>query len=119
MLRHVFRPYRLPLVLLLNLFLSGMLLQLVSVQAAEKSRTSIDLSTAIIQVAKQNIPAVVHIEVTERQEVVNPLLPFESDPFFRRFFDIPKMPKKFKRELKGLGTGMIITHCLNRGPLWI
>jgi serine protease Do len=59
-------------------------------------------------VAKQAIPAVVHIEVTERQEVMNPLLPFEGDPFFKRFFDIPKMPRKFKRELKGLGTGMII-----------
>jgi len=77
-------------------------------QAAEKARASVDLSTAIIQVAKQNIPAVVHIEVTERQEVSNPLVPFEDDPFFRRFFDIPKMPKKFKRELKGLGSGMII-----------
>jgi serine protease Do len=76
-------------------------------QAVEKMK-SVDLTTAIIEVAKRNIPAVVHIEVTERQEVANPLLPFESDPFFRRFFDIPKMPKKFKREVKGLGTGMII-----------
>ena len=67
-----------------------------------------DLTTAIIQVAKQNIPAVVHIEVTESQEVENPFLPFENDPFFRRFFGNPNMPRKFKRELKGLGTGMII-----------
>ena len=74
-------------------------------RAAEKP---MDLSTAIIQVAKQNIPAVVHIEVTERQEVMNPLLPFEKDPFFHRFFGNPHMPKKFKRELKGLGTGMIM-----------
>jgi len=74
-------------------------------RAAEKP---MDLSTAIIQVAKQNIPAVVHIEVTERQEVMNPLLPFEKDPFFHRFFGNPQMPKKFKRELKGLGTGMIM-----------
>ncbi|MHB8907551.1 MAG: Do family serine endopeptidase [Syntrophales bacterium] len=69
---------------------------------------SVDFSTAIVQVAKQNIPAVVHIEVTERQEVVNPLLPFGNDPFFRRFFNIPQMPRKFKREMKGLGSGMII-----------
>jgi serine protease Do len=73
--------------------------------AAEKP---MDLSTAIIQVAKQNIPAVAHIEVTERQEVVNPLLPFENNPFFRHFFGTPQMPKKFKRELKGLGSGMIM-----------
>jgi serine protease Do len=72
------------------------------------SATGADFSTAIIYVAKQNIPAVVHIEVTERQEVVNPLLPFENDPFFRRFFNIPQMPRKFKREMKGLGSGMII-----------
>jgi serine protease Do len=74
-------------------------------RAAEKP---MDLSMAIIQVAKQTIPAVVHIEVTERQEVINPLLPFEKDPFLRRFFGIPQMPKKFKRELKGLGSGMIM-----------
>jgi Do/DeqQ family serine protease len=80
----------------------------VSVQTSEGPKGAIDLSTAIIKVAKQIIPAVVHIEVTERQEVMNPLLPFEGDPFFKRFFDIPKMPRKFKRELKGLGTGMII-----------
>jgi serine protease Do len=79
-----------------------------TVKAPEGSKGPIDLSTAIIKVAKQTIPAVAHIEVTEKQEVMNPLLPFESDPFFKRFFNIPKMPKKFKRELKGLGTGMII-----------
>jgi serine protease Do len=74
-------------------------------QAAEKP---VELSTAIVQVARQTIPAVVHIEVTERREVVNPLSPFENDPFFHYFFNVPRMPKKFKRELKGLGTGMII-----------
>jgi serine protease Do len=67
-----------------------------------------DLSTAIIEVAKKNIPAVVAIEVTESREVANPLLPFENDPFFRRFFGVPKMPPKFKQEVKGLGSGMII-----------
>jgi serine protease Do len=59
-------------------------------------------------VAKQNLPAVVYIEVTESREVTNPLLPFENDPFFRRFFGAPKMPPKFKQEVKGLGSGMII-----------
>ncbi|MGD0822572.1 MAG: Do family serine endopeptidase [Desulfomonilia bacterium] len=69
-----------------------------------------DFRNAIINVAKQNIPAVVHIEVTQRQEIVNPFSPFESDPFFRRFFDFPQDPRKFKRELKGIGTGMIINE---------
>lgn len=68
----------------------------------------VDVTTAIANVAKQNIPAVVHIEVTERQEVANPLAPFENDPFFQYFFGQPKMPKKFKRELIGLGTGMLM-----------
>ncbi len=77
-------------------------------QAAEKAGPPVDLSTAIVRVAKQTIPAVVHIEVTERQEVANPFLPFENDPFFHHFFNTPQMPKKFKREVKGLGTGMII-----------
>lgn len=67
-----------------------------------------DLSTAIVQVARQSIPAVVHIEVTESQEVANPFLPFANDPRFKRFFNVPQMPKKFKRETKGLGSGMII-----------
>lgn len=74
---------------------------------ADKTQ-SFDLSTAIIRVARQNIPSVVHIEVTESQEVANPLLPFADDPLFRRFFNTPQMPKKFKREMKGLGTGIII-----------
>jgi len=69
---------------------------------------ALDLRTAVSQVAEQNIPSVVHIEVTQRQEMVNPMLPFENDPFFRYFFGNPRMPKRFKRELKGLGTGMII-----------
>ncbi len=70
---------------------------------------SADLSTVIAKIAKDTIPAVAHIEVTQSQEVNNPLTPFENDPFFHYFFNTPRhMPKKFKRELKGLGTGMIM-----------
>ena len=96
--------------LIFRAFLVGMMYLLfapVSVFAAETVK-GFDLSTAIVQVAKQTIPAVAHIEVTQSQEVANPLLPFSTDPFFRRFFNVPQMPKKFKREMKGLGTGMII-----------
>jgi len=67
-----------------------------------------NLKTAIAEVAKENIPAVVHIDVTQRREISNPLLPFNDDPFFHFFFNNPQMPRKFKQELKGLGTGMII-----------
>jgi serine protease Do len=35
-------------------------------------------------------------------------LPFDNDPFFRYFFQEPGTSKKYQRELKGLGTGMII-----------
>ncbi|WP_054693354.1 Do family serine endopeptidase [Desulfosarcina cetonica] len=64
--------------------------------------------TAIAQVARENIPAVVHIDVTERREIANPMLPFGNDPFFRFFFNGQQPPQKFKQELRGLGTGMII-----------
>ena len=94
-----FKGFLLGLILILSL--SGPAL------AAEKMK-SVDLSTAIIQIAKQSIPAVVAIEVTERQEVTNPFGGFEQDPFFRRFFNVPKMPRKFKQEMKGLGSGIII-----------
>ncbi len=67
-----------------------------------------NLVTAVEQVSGQTIPAVVHILVTERQEVQNPFYPFEENPLFRQFFGSRRMPKKFKRELKGLGTGMIM-----------
>jgi serine protease Do len=71
--------------------------------------SAVSLSTAIARVARDTIPAVAHIEVTESEEVRNPLLPFENDPFFHYFFNMPrKMPRKFKRELRGLGTGMIM-----------
>lgn len=67
------------------------------------------LLTAIETVAKQAIPAVVHVEVTERQEIANPLLPFENEPFFNHFFGNPgQMPKKFQRKIEGLGSGIII-----------
>jgi serine protease Do len=80
-------------------------------QADEGRRGRLDLVTAIEQVARQNIPAVVHIEATERKEVDNPFLPFQQDPNLRRYFNLPKkMPKKFKQEVVGLGSGVIIDN---------
>jgi serine protease Do len=67
-----------------------------------------DWRTAIASVAQAAIPAVVHIEVTEREEIANPFMPFEGNPFFQFFFNAPHMPRKFKRELRGLGSGMIM-----------
>jgi serine protease Do len=79
-----------------------------SIRISDKTGRPVDLTTAIVQVAKENLPAVVYIEVTESREVVNPMLPFQNDPFFQRFFGSPNMPRKFKQEVKGLGSGMII-----------
>ncbi len=70
---------------------------------------SVNLITAIEKVAQDTIPAVVHIEITEHQEVANPFYQYRKDPFFKYFFGLPdKMPRKLQRELMGLGTGMII-----------
>ncbi len=67
-----------------------------------------NLVTAIQDVAKRNIPAVVHVEVTEKQQFLNPLLPFADDPLFRHFFSIPKNQKPMEREVKGLGSGILM-----------
>ena len=64
-----------------------------------------DLRVIITQIAKATIPSVVHIEVTQQQVVpYSPLTEPQQSPFFEQ----PQAPKKFKRELKGLGTGIII-----------
>jgi serine protease Do len=70
---------------------------------------STDLATAIEQVADKAVPAVAHIVVKEHQELANPFYAYKDNPFFRRFFGLPKdMPKKLQRELVGIGTGVII-----------
>ncbi len=73
-----------------------------------KPKGAIDLAAAIVRVAEHSMNAVVYIEVTESQVVENPLRRFENNPFFQRFFNTPKSSRKFKREIRGLGSGMII-----------
>ena len=77
-------------------------------QTGVKKKLPVDLSIAIVQVAKQNIPAVVHIDIIEKQAVANPFSSFQDDPFFRYFFGNQRAPRKFERELRGIGSGMII-----------
>ncbi|RJR50989.1 MAG: PDZ domain-containing protein [Desulfobacteraceae bacterium] len=68
-----------------------------------------DLTTAFTRVAESTIPAVVHIQVTQRREVPNPFLQFEDNPALRQYFGLPEdMPEKFEQELTGIGTGMIV-----------
>jgi serine protease Do len=80
-----------------------------SLSVAGKISGAVDLTTVITKVAKEVLPAVVYIEVTESQTVQNPFSGLGNDPFFRKFFGIPKGPQKFKKEVRGLGSGMIIT----------
>jgi serine protease Do len=85
-------------------------LKLMPVPTPESAAQQVDLVTAISKVAESTLPAVVLIQVTERKEVPNPMLPYENNPFFRRFFNLPKkMPKKFEKEIMGLGSGMIVS----------
>jgi serine protease Do len=94
--------------LLCSVFLLSVFSADLYAQTGAKKRAPVDLATAIIQVAKQNIPAVVHIDVMERRELTGPSSPFDDDPLFRYFFGDPRSPKKYQRELRGMGTGMII-----------
>ncbi|HVN96760.1 MAG TPA: trypsin-like peptidase domain-containing protein, partial [Syntrophorhabdaceae bacterium] len=80
-----------------------------AIKIQEKPKGAIDLTAAVEQVASQTMSAVVYVEVTESRIIENPFGPFENDPFFRRFFGIPRMPRRFRQEMKGLGSGMIIT----------
>ena len=53
---------------------------------------------------EKTIPGVVNISTKTKIRVQeNPLF---NDPFFRRFFDVPKMPRE--RESQSLGSGVII-----------
>ncbi len=92
-----------------TIILLGIVLSLaIRVHTPQAQSQQTDLVTAIETVARQAIPAVVHVEVTERQEIPNHFQPFENDPFFRYFFGNPKMPKKFQREILGLGSGILL-----------
>jgi serine protease Do len=68
----------------------------------------VDLANAIADTAQKAMPAVVHIEVTQRVEVPSPPGPFESDPFFRYFFGPPPGPRTYKKEMRGIGSGMVL-----------
>ncbi len=80
--------------------------------SAEKSLSAkaapVDLVNAVADVAQKAMPAVVHIEVTQRVEVPSPPGPFENDPFFRYFFGPPPGPRTYKKEMRGIGSGMIL-----------
>ncbi len=90
------------------LMLLGVLFLFSSAEAQVPKGHPIDLTTAIADVAQKSMPAVVHIEVTQRVQVPSPVFPFEGDPFFRYFFGTPQRPRYYRREIRGIGTGMAI-----------
>ncbi|HET6223258.1 MAG TPA: Do family serine endopeptidase [Dongiaceae bacterium] len=58
---------------------------------------------SLAPLVKQVTPAVVNIAVKGRVKVDNPML---SDPFFRKFFDLPEGP--VEREVQAAGSGVIV-----------
>lgn len=55
---------------------------------------------------KRVTPAVVSVYSRQTVRVASPLGPFANDPFFRRFFGVPAMPRE--RVERALGSGVII-----------
>ncbi|HYA40134.1 MAG TPA: Do family serine endopeptidase [Syntrophobacteraceae bacterium] len=95
--------------LLRSVLVTVVVASVVEMAAANAAAFDQNLVTAIQDVAKKAIPCVVHVEVTEKQSVVNPLLPFRNDPFFQYFFGSPgRMPRTFERIVTGLGSGILM-----------
>lgn len=84
-----------------------LIFQPASLPAVEQGQC-VDLATVIAKVARETIPAVVHIDVIQSKEVITPMFPFEDDPFFQYFFNAPGLRRKVKKEYRGLGTGVIM-----------
>ncbi len=64
------------------------------------------LSNAFANVAQKVNPSVVTIFTETTLKVQNPFSGFQSDPFFRHFFQIPQQPGDMKQ--MGLGSGVIV-----------
>lgn len=84
---------------------SALLATPTGVEAQARSQAASDWRTAVTEVAKKAIPAVVHIEIRKKSEAPRAVL---DDPFLRHFFGFPDIPRKFRRELRGIGTGSFI-----------
>jgi serine protease Do len=78
----------------------------VSAEITRSRRTAITGTVGLVS------PAVVGINVTEIQEYTyrDPFEDFFNDPFFRQFFGgRDRSPRKFRQEVKGLGSGFIVS----------
>jgi serine protease Do len=98
------RSYRCRLV---GLLAAGFFFSSGSYGFSQQSSGYSDFRTAISQAAKINIPAVVHIEAVNGEEVLPPRVPFESDPLLHYSYTLLKPPGKGTHSA---GTGVIIDH---------
>lgn len=78
------------------------------IQASEEIFT--DFSSEIAQIAKQNIPSVIHINILHYQDNSTYSQSPELNLFFRYFLNAPYTPTRFKKERKGFGTGIIMDN---------
>ncbi len=76
--------------------------------AQTREEMSADFSSDIAQIAKQNIPSVVHIKILHYQDSSTFPQFSELNLFFRYFIDVPYTPTRFKKDRKGFGTGIIM-----------
>jgi len=78
----------------------------VSAEVSKSRRNAITRTVAMVS------PAVVGVNVTEIQEYTyrDPFEDFFNDPFFSQFFGRrERAPRKFRQEVKGVGSGFIIS----------
>lgn len=78
----------------------------VSAEISKSRRNAITRTVALVS------PAVVGINVIEIREYTyrDPFEDFFNDPFFRQFFgDLRRSPRKFRQQVRGLGSGFIIS----------
>ncbi len=96
----MFSPNR----LLFALLLGGTLAAAQPVQAAWPMSVDGQSLPSLAPMLKKATPAVVNISTKTKIEVAEH--PLMRDPFFRRFFEIPNMPRQ--RETSSLGSGVIV-----------
>jgi serine protease Do len=96
------RSYRCYIV---SLLAAGFFFFPVSYGFSQQSGGYSDFRTVISQVAKMNIPAIVHIEVVNGEEVLLPRVPFESDPLLQYSYTLIKPSGE---GIHSAGTGVII-----------
>jgi len=96
----MFSPNR----VLFALLLGGALAAAQPVQAAWPMSVDGQSLPSLAPMLKKATPAVVNISTKTKIEVAEH--PLMRDPFFRRFFEIPNMPRQ--RETSSLGSGVIV-----------